>query len=303
MGGLSKEREVSFKTGKAVSEALQRKGYSVVSIDCGENLPEQLAAAKIDVAFIALHGPLGEDGCVQGLLEWFKIPYTGSGVLASALAMDKAVLNRVSCGLEFLAPRETVFDARFETIDDFIKKFQDPCPVIVKPSREGSSINATIVHEQKELKKALETALLSDVKILVEEYIKGKEITVAVLNGQVLPSIEIVPKSGFYDYQSKYTKGMTEYILPANVSKRCLDELNRIAVQVYQTIGCEGVARADFIVSKSNEKPYFLEINTMPGMTETSLVPKSAGKEGISFEGLCEQILATASLKMTGGGS
>ncbi|MBI4223823.1 MAG: D-alanine--D-alanine ligase [Deltaproteobacteria bacterium] len=297
MGGLSKEREISLKSGKAIVQALRSKGYPVIEIDCGGNLPEQLKKTAIDAAIIALHGPLGEDGCVQGLLEWMQIPYTGSGVLASALAMDKAVLNRVSRELEFLVPKEVILDARAENVDDFIKRFQEKFPVIVKPSREGSTINMTIVRQKKELKPAVAKALQSDHKILVEEYIEGKEVTVAVLNGKVLPSIEIVPKSGFYDYQSKYTKGMTEYILPARLSNRCIEKLNQISTRLYQTIDCSGVIRVDFIVN-AEEKPFFLEVNTIPGFTETSLVPKAAKEAGISFEDLCETILEGAGLKI-----
>ncbi|MBI4125122.1 MAG: D-alanine--D-alanine ligase [Deltaproteobacteria bacterium] len=297
MGGLSKERDISLKSGKAVAQALRSKGYPVIEIDCEQNLPEQLRQQAIDVAFIALHGPWGEDGCVQGLLEWMRIPYTGSGVLASALAMDKAVLNRVSRDLEFLVPKEVILDARLENADDFVSRFREKFPVIVKPSREGSTINVTIVRRQKELKAAIEKALQSDHKILVEEYIEGKEVTVAVLNGKALSSIEIVPKGGFYDYQAKYTKGMTEYILPARLSPRCIEKLNQISTRVYQMIDCSGVIRVDFIVN-TEEKPFFLEVNTIPGFTETSLVPKAAKEAGISFEDLCETILEGAGLKI-----
>lgn len=300
MGGLSKEREISLRTGNAVLQALQKKGIPALAIDCGFNLTDQLSDAKIDCAFIALHGPLGEDGCIQGLLEWLQIPYTGSGVLASALGMDKAVLNRVSRDLEFLVPQEVIFDCRFETVSDFLNRFKGDLPVIVKPSREGSTINCTIVKEKGGLKGAIEKALQSDVKVLVEEYIKGKEVTIAVLNGKALPAIEIVPKSGFYDYTSKYTKGMTEYILPARVSQGCLENLSKISLSLYQTIDCSGVIRVDFIVSDKGEKPFFLEVNTIPGLTETSLVPKAAAHAGISFEDLCEAILNDASLKTRG---
>lgn len=298
MGGLSKEREISLKSGNAILNALKQKGYQVVAIDCGEDLPSQIKSAGIDVAFIALHGPLGEDGCVQGLLEWLKIPYTGSGPLASALSMDKAVLNRVSRDLEFLVPKETILDTRVESIDLFVQRFAESFPVIVKPSREGSTINVTIVKTKENLKAALETALKSDHKILVEEYIVGKEVTIAVLNGKALPSIEIVPKGGFYDYTAKYTKGMTEYILPARVSNRCIEKLNQISERLYQTIDCSGVVRVDFIVSTQGEKPYFLEVNTIPGFTETSLVPKAAKEALMSFEELCETLLEGASLKI-----
>jgi len=296
MGGISKEREVSLRTGEAVFEALKRCGYNALALDVGPNIVEQLQKNPIDVAFIALHGVYGEDGSVQGLLEWLKIPYTGSGVLASALAFDKAVLNNLVRQLDVLVPKEIVFDSRHHNLDDFLSMIHSPwsiVPVVVKPSREGSTINLSIVREAASLKGAVQLALQSDCKVLIEEYIKGKEVTVAVLNGTALPSIEIVPKDGFYDYQHKYTKGMTEYILPARISEKCRKQIAECSVKIFNAIDCAGVARADFIVTP-DEKSYFLEINTIPGMTETSLVPKAAAHAGISFEDLCEMILEKA---------
>ncbi len=302
MGGISKEREISLRTGRAIFEALKKKGYDVASIDVGQNLVDQLKNNPMDCAFIALHGTYGEDGCIQGLLEWLRLPYTGSGVLASALAFDKAVLNSLSRDLGILVPKEIVFDAHHQTIDDFLSTIHDArcgIPAVVKPSREGSTINVSIVSEVSQLKKALSLALQSDSKVLIEEYIKGKEVTVSVLNGKALPTIEIAPKDGFYDYQHKYTKGMTDYILPARVSEKCQKHLAVVSEKVFAAIDCNGVARADFIVT-ADERAYFLEINTIPGMTETSLVPKAAAHAGISFEDLCEQILETAGLKLGG---
>lgn len=301
LGGISKEREISLKTGNAVAQGLKKKGYEVVVIDCDTTLPEPLKKEKIDVAFIALHGPYGEDGGVQGLLEWMQIPYTGSGILASAMAMDKAVLNGLSRDLGVLVPKESVFDARFEKIDAFLSRCNIPVPLVVKPSREGSSINVTIVREEGKIREAIERALQSDCKILVEEFIVGKEVTIPILKGKALPSIEIVPKKEFYNYEAKYTKGMTEYILPARVSKECQRELNQVSEKLFRAIDAQGFARVDFMVSQKREEPYFLEINTIPGMTETSLFPKSAKESGISFEDLCEIILEDASLKIAGG--
>lgn len=298
MGGLSKEREISLKTGLAVLEALKRKGHNALGVDCGRDLPSQLKKENIEAAFICLHGPLGEDGCVQGLLEWMQIPYTGSGVLASALGMDKAVLNALSRDLGFIVPKEEIFDRRHETVENFLKRLELAPPLMVKPSREGSTINTTVVRKSAELKAAMETALKSDCKVLVEAFIAGKEVTVGVLNGKALPSIEIAPKSGFYDYSSKYTKGMTEYILPARISPACESRLADISEHLFRAIDCSGVVRCDFIVNGKNETPYFLEVNTIPGMTATSLVPKAAAHAGISFEDLCEAILKTASLKV-----
>lgn len=289
MGGISKEREVSLRTGKAVFEALKRKGYNAVAIDVGRNIVDQLKKQPIDIAFIALHGVFGEDGRIQGLLEWLQIPYTGSGVLASALAFDKAVLNNWVRQLGIVVPREIIFDSRFQKISD-LGHPGFGFPVVVKPSREGSTINLSIVRDASGLKEAIELALQSDSKVLIEEYITGKEVTVAILNGAPLPIIEIVPKEGFYDYQHKYTKGMTEYILPARISEKCQKQIAECSMKIFNAIDCAGVARADFIVT-SDEKAYFLEINTIPGMTETSLVPKAAAHVGIAFDDLCEQIL------------
>lgn len=297
MGGISKEREISLKTGTAVLNALKGAGYTAKGIDCTRRLPDQLKENKIEAAFIALHGPYGEDGAVQGLLEWLHIPYTGCGVLASALAMDKAVLNGLSRDFGFLVPKETVFDFRFEKIATFLARFKIPLPVVVKPSREGSSINIGIVREESKLKGALEKALQSDSKILVEEFIDGKEVTVSVLNGKALPSIEIVPKKGFYDYHNKYTKGMTEYIVPARISQKCQESINRVSEGLFRAIDADTFMRVDFIVSHDRERPFFLEVNTIPGMTETSLFPKAAAAAGISFESLCEMILEKAALK------
>ena len=280
-----------------VSAALQRKGYEVTDLDAGPDLVAQLKNSKIDAAFIALHGAFGEDGTVQGILEWLRIPYTGSGVLASALAMDKAVLNRLVAQYGVTIPTEKIYFSGNESVEAFVQSFADPLPVIVKPSREGSTINVTIVQDLKNLKPAILKALESDSKVLVEAFIRGTEVTAAVLNGLTLPLIEIAPKSGFYDYQSKYTKGMTEYILPARISKTCEEKIREIAEKLYRVIDCSGVVRADFIVQEKTEVPYFLEINTIPGMTETSLVPKAAAHVGIGFDDLTEQILEGANLK------
>lgn len=298
MGGFSPEREISLKTGGAVEGALKGRGYDTVAIDCTPRLARQLREAGVEVAFVALHGPYGEDGCVQGLLEWLQIPYTGSGPLASALCMDKAVLNGLSRDLGVCLPAESVWDARHESEGAFLARLGLKPPVVVKPSREGSSINITLVRDRSELSQALKRALASDSKILVQEYVEGKEVTVSVLKGQSLPSVEIVPKKIFYDYDAKYTKGMSEYVVPARLSEPCLKELASVSEKLFRAIDCSGFIRVDFIVGREREKPYFLEINTIPGMTETSLFPKAAKAAGIDFEELCEILLDDASLKV-----
>ena len=299
MGGLSREREISLKTGKAVSKALIEKGYTVTAIDVGEDLPEKLFKEKIECAFLALHGRFGEDGTIQGMLELMKIPYTGSGVLASALAMHKIMSKKFFLYESIPTPRFEVFQ-RKEIKKDHPKKISLPLPVVVKPAREGSTIGVSIVQKEEELGPALKEAGEYDEEILVEEFMKGKEITVGILDDIPLPIIEIVPKSGFYDYHSKYTKGETQYILPARISREKYLYAQEISFKAFQTLGCSGVARVD-LMTNGDENPFVIDVNTMPGMTETSLLPKAASYAGIPFEDLVERILLGASLKMESG--
>lgn len=299
LGGISKEREISLRTGGAIAKALKSRGYEVVEMDVGDGfrLADDIRREKPDVAVIALHGKFGEDGCVQGMLEMLRVPYTGGGVLASSVGMDKSLCNLVADKLGIPCPKGVDYNSESDDLRAFVESFDMPMPVIVKPSREGSTINVTIVEDRKGLSSAIEKAKGSDNKILIEEYIKGKEITIGVLNGRALPTLEIAPKSGFYDYKSKYTKGMTEYIVPARISEGCASKLQRWSELVYRAIDCYGTARCDYIVTE-DERPYFLEINTIPGMTELSLVPKAAAYEGSSFEDVCEALLDGASLKV-----
>jgi D-alanine-D-alanine ligase len=299
MGGLSREREISLKTGKAISKALIEKGYTVTAIDVREDLPEKLVKEKIECAFLALHGRFGEDGTIQGMLELMKIPYTGSGVLASALAMHKIMSKKFFLYESIPTPRFEVFQ-REEIKKDLPKKISLPLPVIVKPAREGSTIGVSIVQKEEELGPALKEAGEYDEEILVEEFMKGKEITVGILEDIPLPIIEIVPKSGFYDYHSKYTKGETQYILPARISREKYLYAQEISLKAFQTLGCSGVARVD-LMTDEHENPFVIDVNTMPGMTETSLLPKAASYAGIPFEDLVERILLGASLKMESG--
>lgn len=299
MGGLSKEREISLRTGSAIVQGLKRKGYSVTEIDVkdGASLVETLTKEKPDVALIALHGRFGEDGCVQGLLEMMRVPYTGGGVLASSVGMDKVVCNRVARDLCIPCPEEVVFNAAKSLPENFAKELPLELPVIVKPSREGSTINMSIVKEAGELVPALKRATESDSKVIVQKYVPGKEVTVGLINGRALPVLEIAPKSGFYDYTSKYTKGMTEYIVPARIDEQVAKRLQAWSEMLACELECEGTARADFIVAPGS-RVYFLEINTIPGMTELSLVPKAAAHVGINFDDVCEQLLEGARLKV-----
>ena len=296
MGGVTHEREISLRTGTAMSGALKRLGYNVTDIDVGHDVVDRLVAARPDVVLIALHGRYGEDGCIQGALEVMRIPYTGTGVLGSAIAMDKVSCKLIARELGLPVAAQEIFDSRTHKAADFANNFKLPLPVIVKPSREGSTIGMAIVRDKKELAGALVNAATSDWKVVVEEFVEGIEVTVGVINGEVLPIIEIAPTSGFYDYKSKYTKGATQYILPARISDALAAKLSQWTLDIYEALECEGSSRADFMVRK-DESCAFLEVNTVPGMTETSLIPKAAAHKGISFDEAVERILSGASLK------
>ncbi len=298
-GGLSKEREVSLKTGKAIEKALTAKGYTTVCVDVGHDVAEKLTREKIDCAFVALHGKFGEDGTIQGMLELMRIPYTGSGVLASALALHKIVSKKIFLFEGIPTPRYEVY-LRKEIEREPLRQRSLSLPVVVKPAREGSTIGVSIVREESEWVPALKTSAQYDEEILVEDFIKGKEITVAVLDGLPLPIIEISPKSGFYDYHSKYTKGETEYIIPARLPRETYLAAQEMSLKAYQALGCAGCVRVD-LMTDEEDRPYVIDVNTMPGMTETSLVPKAAGYAGIAFEDLAERILLGASLKIENG--
>jgi D-alanine-D-alanine ligase len=297
LGGLSSEREISLRSGRAVAEGLRKKGYQVVEIEANTSLPEKLRSEGVEVAFLALHGRYGEDGTVQGLLEMMQIPYTGSGVLSSALCMDKILSKRLLQDRGFLTPPFRDLDIHRTTPKEFVRTSAFSFPVVVKPSREGSTVGITIVNEASALEKAILAAAEFDSRILVEEFVSGKEVTAGLLNGEPLPLIEIAPKSGFYDYQSKYTKGATDYILPARISESLTVEIQKITLEIADELGCEGFSRADYIID-GDDRPFFLEINTIPGMTETSLIPKAAAHAGLSFEDLVEKILDSARLKL-----
>lgn len=292
MGGLSAERDVSLRTGAAVLGALQRCGLDAVGIDAGRELPHQLAAAGAQAAFIALHGRYGEDGTVQGLLELAGIPYTGSGVLASSMAMNKLVTKQILMHHGVATPAFAVF-RQGDDRAAFVAQ-QQGFPLVAKPAREGSTIGVSIVRDGEELRAGLDEALRHDSLVLVEEFITGAEVTVGVLSDEALPVIQVVPKGGFYDYQSKYTPGQTEYLLPAPLPEPVTRRLQTEAVTAYRALGCRGAARVDFMVR--GEELFCLEVNTIPGMTETSLLPKAAGAAGISFDQLVLRILADAGL-------
>ena len=293
MGGISQEREISLKTGAAILKALQEGGYNAVGIDVSGDIVKRLVQERIDAAFIALHGRWGEDGTVQGLLELLRIPYTGSGVLASALAMNKIKAKEIFLfhGIptpEFITPQQ---EGELSSEPPF------PPPWVVKPASEGSTIGVGIVMERTGLEEAIRIAQGYDQEVLVERFIDGKELTVGILNGEPLPVIEITPKEGFYDYQAKYTSGKTEYLCPAPINEEKQREVQRLSLKAYQVLGCHGCARVDLRLSEHGEA-FIIEVNTVPGMTEISLVPKAAAQKGISFPHLVELILEQASLKI-----
>ncbi len=284
-GGLSNERAVSLNTGKAMGEALIRMGYENVGfIDVDENFISKIMKIKPDICVNGLHGFYGEDGRIQAVLESLDILYTGSGVEASCLAFDKIYTKFLLKGAGVTTPDFVVFDDQYDE-PPFI-------PCVVKPSREGSTIGVSIVHNKSDYNEAVKHAQYYDERVLVEKFIEGKEITVGIVGDKALPPIWIKPKSGFYDYRSKYTKGLTEYVFDIGCPDDEVERIKRIAFDVFMLMGCKGYARVDFMYDGST--PYVLEVNTLPGMTSTSLLPKAAAKSGISFEKLVESILFTA---------
>jgi D-alanine-D-alanine ligase len=289
MGGQSAERSISLKTGNAILQSLRRQGFKAVPVDASPRLPFDLKRKKINFAYLALHGSGGEDGTVQGLLETLKIPYTGSGVLASALAMDKISSKRLfdSSGLMNAA----WFDVRSPAPEDVAVRVRKlGYPVVVKPARQGSAIGVSIVKQPKSLRGALREAFRYDTDVIVEKFISGPEITVGVLGPQTLPIIEIIPTNrSFYDFQAKYAPGGSRHLLPARISAKVAERANHLAREACRLLAIRGVARVDMIVGPG-EKPYLLEVNTIPGMTETSLLPDAAAAAGISFDALVLKI-------------
>jgi D-alanine-D-alanine ligase len=294
MGGLSAEREVSLKSGAAVHKALLARGYNAVAVDVGRDLAGQLAEKKIEVAFVCLHGRYGEDGAVQGLLELMGIPYTGSGVLASALAMDKVFAKKIFAASGLTITSYIVLK-KGDTPD--LAKLPFALPVVVKPSREGSSVGVSIVKTAEDFPGAVAEAFSHDSEILVEKYVKGREIQVGILNEKAIGAIEIVPKNEFYDFEAKYTDGMATHIMPAQLPQDQYRELLKLGERAHAALGCTGYSRVDFIVSAERDA-YLLEVNTLPGMTALSLLPEIAQHAGIEFEELVERILLSAAMKI-----
>lgn len=295
MGGPSAEREVSLNTGNAILNALLEKGYHAVGMDLDPaHFFEQIKESKCDVVFNALHGKYGEDGYVQAALEMIGIPYTGSGVQASAITMDKVVSKRIFIAENIATPKVKFYtkaDCSRNLAREIATEFS--IPVVIKASAQGSSIGVSIVENEAMLQSAIEDGFQYCDTILAEEFVQGRELTVAVLGTEeleALPVIEIVPRSGKYDYQSKYTKGASEYLVPAPLDDAVTKAVQDLALRAVRVFGCTGVVRADIMLG-ADQIPYVLEVNTVPGMTATSLVPKAAKAVGISFPDLCEKVL------------
>lgn len=283
MGGRSSEREISLKTGKAIAEALKEMGHEVFELDLTEDLCQRLMEIKPNKVFIALHGPYGEDGRIQGLLDILGIPYTGSGVLGSALAMDKDITKRLLRSEGILTP-DWICVRKGEPVPEW-RSF----PAVVKPADQGSSVGLKVVEGRKELENAVKELFQLTEKVLVESFIEGRDMTVGVLKDKALPVIEVRPKKGIYDYESKYTKGATEYLFldEEDLSR----ELQDIALKVHRLLELKDLSRIDFRVDKKGN-PYVLEVNTIPGMTELSLFPMACKRAGIEFKEMLAIILS-----------
>lgn len=317
MGGSSPERDVSLATGAGIAAALTSRGHAVTAVDpaTGETLSlagggraigetpvalEKLqekslvlarssALQESEVVFIALHGGIGEDGTLQALLDLAGVPYTGSGMLASALAMDKQRSKNMFRSAGIPTPRGRLAPRREDFPDpDSLGGF----PIVVKPNSQGSSVGVHVVQEQEQLQAALDDAF-QYAPVLVEEFIPGRELTVAVVGGKALPVVEVIPEEGFYDYRHKYTKGHTRYEVPAKLTEALADEAARLGTLAYRTLGCEGAARVDFRLAEEGNL-FCLEVNTIPGMTETSLVPMAAKEVGMSYEDLVDELVKVA---------
>ena len=295
-GGWSAEREVSLVSGTACAKALRELGYQVTEIDMQPDIAAVLTKTKPDVVFNALHGRFGEDGCLQGLLELMKIPYTHSGVLASSVAMDKPMAKVVFEAAGLRCPKGMVVSREAMLKGDPMKR-----PYVAKPANEGSSVGVKLVFESDNFFFTADNWELGDA-VLVEEYIPGREITVAVLNGKALGVTEILTKAGFYDYANKYTDGGSSHLCPAPLPPEKLEEAMRMAVTAHQALGCRGLSRADFRYDDTKGEPkagegfYLLEVNTQPGMTPLSLSPEIAAHAGISFNSLIQMLVEEARL-------
>lgn len=296
-GGVSKERDVSISTSRGIMDALRKHGHDVIGIDFHPERLQEIIELDVDLVFIGLHGKFGEDGSVQGLLDMLEIPYVGSGVLASSLAMDKHMAKQLFNQENIPVAKDVryrITDQKqiAEIVDEINATFTPP--FVIKPNREGSTLGLTIVNNIHQIEQAINDAIQSDSYILVEQFIKGKELTVPIMgkmgNETALPIIEIISKNELYDYEAKYETGGSEHIIPARINKEQTEQIKKYAIKAHQALGCETYSRADFLLTDDGTA-YILEVNTLPGMTPTSLFPDSAAQVGITYEEMIEKFV------------
>lgn len=300
MGGFNSEREVSINSGNAVYDALIQMNYRATKIDFGRDIVEKLAQVKPDIVFNALHGRYGEDGRIQGLLDILNIPYTHSGIVASAISMDKVLTSKICSTVDVLSPPYALIKKNDDANNHKIIFEKIGKPFVIKPINEGSSVGVQVILENMPFEISDISWQYGD-EMIVEKYIAGQEIQVAIMDNKALGAIEVRPKKLFYDYECKYTKGMTDYIMPAQISQDKYQEVLDLALRCHKVIGCSGISRIDFILNNKDHGPYqadnqfyFLEVNTHPGFTATSLVPKIAKYCGIDFSEIVEYLINSA---------
>jgi D-alanine-D-alanine ligase len=295
LGGLSSERPISLKSGHAVADALRRRGHEVVEIDVDRTVDRRLRDERVDTAFPVLHGKWGEDGCIQGLLEMMGIPYAGPSVFSAALTMDKTATVRFLGAQGVAVPRG--LELRRSLGLEGVPDLPFPWPAVVKPVTQGSSIGVTTwIRDRASLLAAVEKAFELDERVLIEECLEGPELTVAVLQGEVLPVVEIAPKDGWFDFERKYTKGTTEYFVPARIDDGLRVRVQALGQAAARLTGCEDICRVD-VMAGGGAGPRVLEVNTIPGFTATSLLPMAAQAVGISFEEVCDRLVRAARLR------
>ena len=299
LGGLSSEREVSLSSGKECGAALERLGAKVTYVDAGRDLAQVLTALKPDVVFNALHGEWGEDGCVQGILETLKVPYTHSGVLASALAMDKAKAKAVMAAAGVAVPGGGLFNRHVAAADHVMAP-----PYVIKPNAEGSSVGVFIVREgaNRPPQELVSPQWTFGEEVMIEPYIRGRELAVAVMDGKALSVTDIIPQTEFYDYEAKYAEGGSVHVVPADIPKHAFEKALELSELAHAALGCRGVTRSDLRYDDINDILVLLEVNTQPGMTPTSLAPEQAAHKGVDFDRLVLWITEDAYARGDAGG-
>lgn len=292
MGGESAEREISLQTGAGVQRALESLGYRTSALDFGDRCVDELRVCRPDAVFNALHGGAGEDGTVQAILDWLRIPYQGSGVRASAVAMDKWMAKALMRSADLPTPRAIVMSVSGSDSPALPKRPGVPC--VVKPQADGSAVGVTVVHAQAEWPAAIDAARAVSQRILVEEYVRGREFTVAVLGDAALPVVEISPSDEFYSFHSKYTAGASRHTVPADLDPAISERMQDYAVRFHRILGCRDYSRIDVMMDVQDSSLYLLECNTLPGLTSLSLFPEAAAAAGIGYEALIDRLIRCA---------